>query len=209
MKKPFIKLGLAVFIAGLFGTSIASASTFADVKPTDWFYTYVEQLAANGVIDSSVQNYRPADLVNRAEIAKMAVNTFGLTVETPTIAPFKDVALNQWYTSYIYTAQKNNLIGGYKDASGAPTGYFGPSDPLTREQAAKIMVLAAPLAINTAGGPHFSDVEASRWSYQDIETAYNWGVVDGYADKTFKPENSINRAEIAKLFVNASNPPPR
>jgi len=207
MKKAFIKLSLALFIAGLMGINIAAAATFADVTPNDWFYTYVEQLAAVGVLDATAHNFRPADLINRAEVAKLVVDGMGFVLETPTKAPFKDVPLGKWYTVYIYTAQKNHILAGYQDSNGTPTGYFGPSDPITREQATKITFLSKDIPTNTNGGPHFTDVPTSRWSYIYIESAYNWSVIDGYSDNTFKPKNNINRAEFSKILIGIMNGP--
>lgn len=206
VRRQVAGFSLALLIASMFAVSVAQAATFTDVQPSDWFYPYVEDLAAKGILNTSFSAYRPGDLVNRAEMAKLAVEAWHLTLETPTTAPFKDVSLGQWYTSYIYTAQKNNIVGGYKDTNGTLTGYFGPGDNVTREQAIKILALAAPLATNTNGGPHFPDVALSAWSYEYVESGYNWSVVDGYPDGNFKPGNSINRAEIAKMVSNAMTP---
>ena len=83
---------------------------------------------------------------------------------------------------------------------------FGPGDAVTREQFAKMAVGALNLTSDTTGGPHFPDVGSDRWSYSFVETLYNWSVVDGYPDGSFKPGNDINRAEIAKMVVGAMNP---
>lgn len=206
VRRGIASFSLVMIIAGFFAVSVAQAATFSDVQPSDWFSPYVEQLAADGILNTSTGTYRPADLVNRAEMAKLAVEAFKLTLENPDTPTFKDVPKGSWFYQYVETAAKNGIVGGYKDQTGTLTGYFGPGDSLTREQAMKILVLAAPLATNTKGGPHFSDVPASAWSYEYVETGYNWSVVDGYADGSFGPVKNINRAEIAKMVVNAMNP---
>lgn len=197
---------LAMLIASFFAVSAVQAATFTDVQPSDWFYTYVEQLAADGVLNTSFSNYRPGDNANRAEAAKLLVEGFKLPLENPDTATFKDAAKGAWYYTYIETAYKHGIMGGYKDNTGTLTGSVGPGDPVTREQFAKMVVAAAPLTTNTKGGPHFSDVPSNTWSYDYVETAYNWSVVDGYADGTFKPGKNINRAEIAKMVSNSMNP---
>lgn len=206
VRRGIASFSLVMIIASFFAVSVAQAATFSDVQPSDWFSPYVEQLAADGILNTSTGTYRPADLVNRAEMAKLAVEAFKLTLENPDTPTFKDVPKGSWFYQYVETAAKNGIVGGYKDQTGTLTGYFGPGDSLTREQAMKILVLAAPLTTNTKGGPHFSDVPASAWSYEYVETGYNWSVVDGYADGTFNPTKNINRAEIAKMVVNAMNP---
>ncbi len=206
VRRQVAGFSLAMLIASMFAVGIAQAATFTDVKSSDWYYPYVEDLAAQGILNTSFTTYRPGDLVNRAEMVKLAVEAWNLTLETPTTAPFKDVPLGQWYTPYVYTALKNNIVGGYKNENGDLTGYFGPGDALTRDQAMKIITLAAPLTNNVQGGPHFGDVPLTSWSYEYVETGYNWSVVDGYPDGTFKPGKNINRAEIAKMVSNALKP---
>jgi hypothetical protein len=207
VRRQVAGFSLAMMIASMFAIGVAQAATFADVQPTDWSYPFVEDLAVQGILDTSKRTYEPGRDVNRAEMAKLAVEAWDLTLETPTEAPFKDVALGQWYTPYIYTAKKNNLIGGYKDNEGTLTGYFGPGDSLTREQAMKIITLAASLTTNTKGGPHFSDVPLSRWSYEYVETGYNWSVVDGFPNTDlFKPDTNVLRDQIAKMVSNGLAP---
>lgn len=48
----------------------------------------------------------------------------------------------------------------------------------------------------------FSDVSKNDWSYQYITKLAQRGIINGYADGTFKPKNSITRAEIAVLLKN-------
>ena len=67
----------------------------------------------------------------------------------------------------------------------------------------KIITLASGVDFDTAGGPHFPDVAEGAWYYDYVETMYNYGWIDGNPDGTFRPANGINRAEIAKMVVNA------
>lgn len=207
---------LAMLVMSMFTVGVAQAATFNDVPADHWAYPFVEKLAADGVLNTSTGTYRPADPANRAEMAKLVVEAFDLPLENPDVATFKDVpkmmadGSSNWAYTYIETAAKHAIVGGYKDETGMLTGYYGPSDPVTREQAMKMLVLGAPLTTNTKGGPHFTDVPASRWSYEMVETGYNWMVVDGYPGTTlFKPENNINRAEIAKMVANSMDPQQR
>lgn len=78
--------------------------------------------------------------------------------------------------------------------------YAGPNDLINRAEFAKLIVIAEGWQINTAGGPHFSDVSVNSWYYPYVETMYNNFVMMGYADGTFKPYNLIVRAEAAKYF---------
>jgi hypothetical protein len=61
----------------------------------------------------------------------------------------------------------------------------------------------------TAG---FTDVPPSYWAYPYIQWAACQGIVSGYADHTFRPDNNTTRGQIAKMVVLAAgfpllNPP--
>lgn len=206
VRRQVASFSLATLIASFFAIGVAQAQTFPDVNPGDWFYTYVEDLVAMGVVNGSMPEYRPADNVNRAEMAKLVVEAFDIALEDPATATFKDVPKGEWFFTYVETAAANGIVGGYKDNEGNLTGYYGPGDPLTREQASKMIVLGAPLTTNTNCGPTFPDVGVNRWSYEYVETLYVNSVIDGYPDGTFGPEKNINRAEIAKIVSNGMNP---
>lgn len=88
-----------------------------------------------------------------------------------------------------------NAISGYSDNT------FRPNARTTRGQLAKILVLSEGWAIDTTGGPHFSDVSNNHTFYNYVETAYNHGIISGYGDGTFKPGEQITRAQLAKVVV--------
>lgn len=52
--------------------------------------------------------------------------------------------------------------------------------------------------------PTFSDVEEGKWYYDVITYAAKNGIVNGYEDSTFRPENEITRAEFATILYNYS-----
>ena len=89
----------------------------------------------------------------------------GLTAMSPApaqAASFRDVPSGQWYTSWVDKASDQGLMSGFTDpATGRPTGYFGPDEPLTRAQVATVLW-------RMAGGPSsghasFPDVERGSW----------------------------------------------
>lgn len=50
----------------------------------------------------------------------------------------------------------------------------------------------------------FTDLPTSHWAYRYIADMVNRKVIDGYPDKKFRPNNTISRAEFAKIMVTAS-----
>ena len=208
IRKQVAGLSVVALVTGLFATGVATAATgnvFSDVPTDAWFAPYVNGLSEQGVIDSTSDMYRPGDLVNRAEMAKFAFMVSGLPLETAAEAPYKDVAMGEWYTDYVYTLTKNGIVSGDK-LNGVPTGFFRPSDALNRAEAAKMLVNSAQMAEDLSGAPHFPDVTTSDWFYNYVETLFNNGVVAGYPDGYFRPANNINRAEVAKMVYLSMNP---
>jgi len=52
-------------------------------------------------------------------------------------------------------------------------------------------------------GRSFTDVMATRWSYGNISSLSNLGIVVGYVDNTYRPEQNVTRAEFATFLVRA------
>lgn len=91
----------------------------------------------------------------------------------------------------------NNGIKPYKPQSPEPAPV---GDNITRAEMAKALVENSKVPLNTAGGPHFSDVNPQDWYYQYVETAYNNFWIMGSPDGKFRPGDGVNRAEAAKFF---------
>jgi hypothetical protein len=114
-----------------------------------------------------------------------------------------DVQPQDWYYQYVAALHCRNVITGY-DANppcrnGTPC--FDPQGKTTRGQMSKIAALAFNLPINTAGGPHFSDVQPGSTFYSYVETLFNAGVISGYGDGTFRPSNPVTRGQLTKILV--------
>src|SRR5689334_9495003 len=109
---------------------------------------------------------------------------------------FSDVPATDPFYAVIETAYHHGVISGYAD------GTFHPGSLVTRGQFAKILVLASGWTIDASAGPHFSDVPPTNAFYAVIETAYQRGVISGYADGTFHPGSNLTRGQLAKLLYN-------
>ncbi len=124
----------------------------------------------------------------------------GWPIDTTGGPHFSDVLPEHTFYDYIETTYNHSIISGYAD------GTFRPDNIVTRAQLAKMEVLARGWAIDVTNGPHFSDVLPTDPNYEYIETIYNRGVVTGYADGTFRPENSATRGQICKIVYNGITP---
>ncbi len=132
-------------------------------------------------------------------------NTDTVVVEyaTPSLGPidFTDVADGDYFYEAVTYLSCAGVVSGYADNT------FRPQNNTTRGQLSKIVVLAEGFPINTVGGPHFQDVPEDSPFFRWIETAYNHGLVSGYADGTFRPQNNVTRGQLCKIIVLAEQWP--
>jgi hypothetical protein len=179
---------------------MAPGQLFSDVTQGDYYYTPVNSLASNNIISGySDGSFRPYNNTTRGQLSKIVVLGEGWAIDTTGGPHFSDVPADSTFYDYIETAYNHGVISGYSD------GTFRWGNNVTRAQLSKIVVAARGWAIDTTGGPHFSDVPASDPFYGYIETAFNRGIISGYADITFRPGNNATRAQISKIVYNALN----
>ncbi|MCK5606036.1 S-layer homology domain-containing protein, partial [Candidatus Pacearchaeota archaeon] len=125
--------------------SSAPLSRFIDKMFTDisghWAEDYINSIAERGVVNGKSEGiFAPNDLITRAEMTKVAVNALGFDVPASVDgAPFTDVDMDAWYSSYIKVAKENGIVQGMGSE-------FKPNDPVTRAAALKILIEAAGFA---------------------------------------------------------------
>jgi hypothetical protein len=121
-----------------------------------------------------------------------------------------DVQTNHNFYNEIMSLAALKSILGFEDKSvpSANDRLFKPDQNMTRGQAVKTLVLAfnIPLKVSDAASSvaHFSDVPQTSPYYPYIEAAYQAGLVSGYKDGTFKPEQAITRGDLVKMVARAA-----
>jgi murein DD-endopeptidase MepM/ murein hydrolase activator NlpD len=184
----------------VFSLKTEKANAFTDVDPEIWYAKYVEDGVRRGYLDDGLF-YRPGDYLNRAELANIVARAFYDKTYIPSGELFfQDVPKGIWFWNPIKILFDDNVINGYMTEDGVLTGFFGPGDLVTREQAAKIIALGAKLKILSGEKQYFYDFNESSQLYDYAMTLYSYNILDGYDDRTFRAKNYINRAEIAKIL---------
>ena len=154
---------------------------------TEDHYAYIV-----GYEDGSVQ---PEGDITRAEVATIFFRL--LTDESRNefwsqTNDYTDVPADAWYNNAVSTLSNAGIIDGYED------GTFKPDGNITRAEFATIAVRFFEATYD--GEDLFSDI-AGHWAQDYINEAANAGIVDGYPDGTFRPQQYITRAE-AMTMVN-------
>ena len=136
--------------------------------------------------------FEPDRNMTRAEVTTMFARllTEKMAANQTYSNTFSDVAKSHWAANYIGYMQQFGIITGYADGS------FRPDASVTR---AEFAAIASRFERLTEGTKSFSDVPGNHWAAKYINFAATRGWVNGYADGTFRPNNSITRAEVAAV----------
>lgn len=136
--------------------------------------------------------FEPDQNMTRAEVTTMFARLLAekMAADQTYSNTFSDVAKSHWAANYIGYMQQFGIITGYADGS------FRPDASVTR---AEFAAIASRFERLTEGTKSFSDVPSSHWAAKYINFAATRGWVNGYADGTFRPNNSITRAEVAAV----------
>ena len=78
--------------------------------------------------------------------------------------------------------------------------YFEPNKPLTRAQAATLLVRILGLENNNPNSPYFADVPNNHWAKKDINIVAQHNLMNGKGESVFAPDEYITREEMATLL---------
>jgi len=105
-----------------------------------------------------------------------------------------DIA-GHWAENYIRKLVDAGAINGYADCS------FRPNMPITRAEFAKVLVRA--FNIPSGNGKVFKDSKG-HWAEEAIGAAFEAGIITGYNEERFGPDDLITREQIAAMAVKAA-----
>ena len=176
---------------------------FSDLETSHW-------VVASGVVDWSVENkvingangrWLPDATISRAEAAAVLHNAAGNPKASKAPA-FTDAGSLSWaYDAVAWCAQEGIFTGN------AATGNFDPWAPLTREQAAKVlMVREGGRAGSASSLDKFSDKSTvSSWATGPVAWAVEAGVINGVdtaQGRLVQGQRACTRAEFVAMLKN-------
>lgn len=115
-------------------------------------------------------------------------------------SPFSDVSEDHPHFKGISTLYAAGAVHGYAD------GTFKPSQAVTRGQVAKILVNALQLTASDAASvekQNFKDLNKSSEYYESVTKLAALGVINGYDDNTFRPNETVTRGQMASMIARA------
>lgn len=175
-----------VTVSGTGGTAVAQSSGVVVITPATGYK--IAKVLVNGQevaipADGNLTGLQPSD--------KVTV-TFEKISESVDL-PFTDLAEEAWYSGAVEYVYAHGLMRGMSEI------VFSPNTSLTRAQAVQILYNLEGQPV-VGGAATFTDAE--HWAKTPIAWAQQTGVVDGYEDNSFRPENPISRQEFAQMMYN-------
>lgn len=138
-------------------------------------------------------SFRPQNPISREEVATLLTNALKLK-STKSASSFKDLAKDRWSFPYVSTISTYGLMKGYPDQT------FRPTHSITRAEFASSLARSFSLAQHKpTSSVSFQDV-SNHWASHDIKTLNEAGIISGYGDGTFRPNQIVTRAEAAVML---------
>lgn len=173
---------------------------FTDLDGYAWAEESIKMLSEQGIISGrSSDVFAPGDNVTREEFLKMLLAGLEITSDKNTTIVFEDVREDSWYSDYVKAAYANGIVTGISE------NRFGIGISIKREDAA-VMAYRALQNLNLIDDSiqytsDFNDAQnISEYTYQAVSAMLQLGVISGYDDGNFLPQNSITRAESAVII---------
>lgn len=210
MKKQRILSALLALciVFSLVPTALAEkADDFTDVSRSDWYYQFVDYVTSKGYFNgTSETTFAPAENMTRAMFVTVLFRFDGAKGDRSQSA-FTDVAPGEWYTDAINWAAANRIVDGVGD------GKFAPNDPITRAQMCTMIERYLALYKKTwkVTLPETGSVSVMvdenaipAYALAAVKQCQRHGLVNGFEDGTFRPNELSTRAQVAAVIYRMS-----
>lgn len=223
LSRSILSLILALVLVFSLGAGVLAAdypeNGFADVPRTEWFAPAVDFVKAEGLMNGVGNNlFNPGGAVTRAMVATVLYRMMDEPDVTGKTCPFVDVPVGEWYFNAIVWAANAGVTTGV-DAT-----HFDPFKPISREQMATMIMrmllnfaddaslkqLAQIEKLDPTGAvrrqmlaENFTDAaDVSGYAGTYVLMCKMGGIMNGDSAGTFRPQDTLNRAECAQTFLN-------
>lgn len=138
----------------------------------------------------------PDRKLTRGDVADIVYSLYGKPLsklDTGVLEQFRDVSSQHEHAEAIAFCAQLEYVNGYPDNS------FKPERLITRAEFLSMALKLRSLP-PVAGDAPFSDIEG-HWAQSALETAFGNGMISGYPDGSFKPNQTISKAEAATVIA--------
>ncbi|AUG56476.1 S-layer homology domain-containing protein [Acetivibrio saccincola] len=145
-------------------------------------------------------NFKPENSITRAEAAVIFANLLEVdqNAQPKSSISYTDLPNDHWAAWAVRYVSELGLFSGY------PDGTFKPNNRITRAEFSTVVLKYLEMEEPQQVKNKFDDC-IGHWAQKYIEKLSDSGYINGYPDGTFKPQNSIKRAESVALINRALN----
>lgn len=168
----------------------------------EWSNASIKFTLNSSNVEDALQGIKVNNTVRGSElweITKFTINTTSAksSKQKYQAQTFSDVLQNHGYFSAIQWAKSTGVLQGYPDET------FKPDRTVNRAEFLKIVLEAKGGNLATSSNDSgFRDMDEGAWYAPYVRYAKENGIVQGYSDGTFKPEQAVNFAEALKMAYN-------
>lgn len=162
-----------------------------------WCEDIVNKLYSLGLVSGRTKDaFAPNENLTRAELVQLLAKLSGadLLAYENSESKFADADKNAWYYSAVMWAADNNIVYGTDD------DMFAPNMSITREDTAAIIYRYLALKAADENNKFADSEEISAYAVDAVNTLSTEGIIKGYPDNTFRPKNTVTRAEAAAVL---------
>ena len=191
IKQIIITSLLVILMLNILNINMAYGLSFSDVKVGSWYYNNLVQLTSRKVIAGYTDGtFKPTGTLTREEFVKMIITT---------IAPkkYSKIGTERWSMPYLRLAKEYGIIP--YDINDIDNLLL----PIERQEVAYIISRALNEGYENIDSYKnlIKDYESiNEFFKNDVLKVYSKGIIGGYTDGTFGPNNSLTRAEATAII---------
>ena len=177
----------------------SNGTFFCDVPFGAWYAQGVDSVVKQGLMNGVEPYYfAPESATTRAALVTILYRMDGSPRVTKK-APWQDVGVGEWYSSAVAWAADKGIVTGKSDT------LFGPSDILTRQQAATMVKRYADYAkLKGKSGGSLDDykdaAKVAEYAVEPMAWCVQNGMLKSVGDGRIAPEEAALRGQVAVMI---------
>lgn len=177
-----------------------AAPAYLDMGADRWYVNHIAYLAHHAYIQGYLDNtFRADQKITRAEAVALLGRARQLDGQKRKTT-FPDVGANHFAAGYIQSAFDKGIVSGFSN------GTFRPDTYVTRGEMAILLQQAFNFSVDSSKPLAFQDMSEKLASYQSVQALTQQGILQGYPDGTFRPNEPMTRATFSVFLAGADRP---
>ena len=173
---------------------------FYDVGDQDWFLDNVIESAQRGMVaGTSDITFSPYQDLTRGQVVAILARMEQADTASAPAAPFTDVKPSEYYATAINWAYANGVIAGISDTQ------FAPDASITRQELIAILIRyltkVRGLTLDSEELTFTDAAQIESYAREPIQKAMSIGLIYGYPDGSFQPNNQLPRCEGVSFLL--------